>query len=244
MRICLRCKARSVAEITLVANLPPADVRAKVARTGSIWLGFCAGLALSVLPQTTIAACSPMGPTLAAGDTVDCTNNPAGAQTTRLGQGPGPPAADNINVIVDDGASIIVTDTNAISLGSGTLGTNSTITLGSGPNGGSAANPPVVIHTDTNGAATSGQYGKGDNTIEFNNNYTITINRNATVEATGTETTSEAINPIGSGNHIINYGFIDGGPSSAIFFDNVNTTAASPRNSVDNFGTINAPPWP
>jgi outer membrane autotransporter protein len=147
-------------------------------------------------------------------------------------------------VIVNDGTTISVTDTNAISLGNGPVGTNATITLGSGPNGGSASNPAVVIHTDTNGTATSGQYGKGDNTIEFNNNYTITINRNATVEATGTETTSEAINPIGSGNHIINYGFIDGGPSSAIFFDNVNTTAASPRNSVDNFGTINAPPGP
>ena len=72
----------------------------------------------------------------------------------------------------------------------------------------------------------------------------LIINKNVTVKATGTQTSSEAINPFGSGNHIINYGFIDGGPSSAIFFENVGTTAASPRNSVDNFGTINAPPGP
>jgi fibronectin-binding autotransporter adhesin len=240
VRVCLRCKSRIAAPIAFASNWSPAELRATLSQTGSIWLGICAGLALSVLPQTAFAQCVPQGPTLTAGVPVNC----SGAQTTRLGQGPGPPAADNINVIVNNGASISVIDTNAISLGSGTLGTNSTITLGSGPNGGSASNPAVVIHTDTNGTATSGQYGKGDNTIEFNNNYTLTINRNATVEATGTETTSEAINPIGSGNHIINYGFIDGGPSSSIFFENVNTTGSSPRNSVDNFGTINAPPGP
>jgi outer membrane autotransporter protein len=230
IRVCLRCKSRIVAPIAFAAH--------RTAPTASIWLALYAGLALFLFSQTAIAQCVPGGTTLPSPSIVSC--NPPG-QTTRLGQGPG---ADNVTVTVQDGTTISVTDTNAISLGNGTLGANSTITLGSGPNGGSAANPPVVIHTDTNGTATSGQYGKGDNTIEFNNNYTLTINRNATVEATGTETTSEAINPIGSGNHIINYGFIDGGPSSAIFFDNVNTTATSPRNSVDNFGTINAPPGP
>jgi hypothetical protein len=129
VRVCLRCKSRIAAPIALAAHRTAPEVRAKLAGTGSISLWLCAGLALSFVPQTAIAACSPTGPTLTPGVTVDCTNNPAGAQTTRLGQGPGPPAADNINVIVDDGASIIVTDTNAISLGSGTLGTNSTITL-------------------------------------------------------------------------------------------------------------------
>ena len=239
-RVCLRCKSRIAPRIAVSAHWTPSKFRARLAGTGSIWLGLCSGLALSVFSETAIAACVPAGPTLTAGVPVTC----SGPQTTRLGQGPGPPAADNINVIVNNGASINVTDTNAISLGSGTVAVPGNITLGSGPNGGSASNPAVVIHTDTNGSATSGQYGKGDNTIEFNNNYTLTINRNATVEATGTETTSEAINPIGSGNHIINYGFIDGGPSSAIFFENVNTSGASPRNSVDNFGSINAPPGP
>lgn len=35
---------------------------------------------------------------------------------------------------------------------------------------------------------------------------------------------------------------IQGGPSSAIFFENINTSAASPRNVVDNFGTIQLVP--
>ncbi len=56
--------------------------------------------------------------------------------------------------------------------------------------------------------------------------------------AVGTQFTSEAINFFGSGNTVINYGLIRGGPSSAIFFENVNTAAASPRNKVDNFSTI------
>ena len=100
------------------------------------------------------------------------------------------------------------------------------------------------MQTTTNGGATSGQYGKGDNTIEFGSYTDLTINKNATVAATGTQITSEAVNPIGPGNTITNYGTIQGGPSSAIFFENVNTSAASPRNVVDNFGSIIAPPGP
>ena len=69
---------------------------------------------------------------------------------------------------------------------------------------------------------------------------TLTINANASVIASGPQTTEEAINPIGAGNAIINRGLIKAGASSAIFFENVGTTAASPRNSVDNFGTIDA----
>ena len=136
---------------------------------------------------------------------------------------------------VNDGGSVAVTNTNAISLGN-----NATITLGtSGPlPGGSAANPPVLVQTTTNGSAGQGQYGDGSNTIDVGSNGRIVINRNASVIATGTQTNSEAINPYGAGNTIINYGLIQGGPSSAIFFENINTSAASPRNVVDNFGTI------
>ncbi len=209
-----------------------ADLCARFASRGR-WLGLGAGIALLVFSRTAIAACSPAGPTLTPGVTVTC----SGTQTTRLGQGPG---ADNVTVIANDGATISVLNANAISLGN-----NATITLGTSvPAGGSASNAPVLIQTTTNGGANGGQYGKGDNTIEFNNNSTLIINKNATVQATGSQITSEAINAIGSGDHIINYGFIVGGPSSAIFFENINTTGASPRNSVDNFGTIIAPPGP
>ena len=84
----------------------------------------------------------------------------------------------------------------------------------------------------------TGEYGKGDNTIEFNDSSTLIINTGASVIASGPETTEEAINPIGSGNAIINHGLIKAGASSAIFFENIDTTAG--RNSVDNFGTIDA----
>ena len=76
----------------------------------------------------------------------------------------------------------------------------------------------------------------------MNSNSTIIIYKNGVVAANGTQNNSEAINPYGSGNTIINYGTIQGGPSSAIFFENINTTAASPRNVVDNYGTITVGP--
>lgn len=60
--------------------------------------------------------------------------------------------------------------------------------------------------------------------------------------AAGTNTSSEAINVHGPGDRIVNYGYIIGRPSSAIFFENVNTTAASPRNVVDNYGVIELRP--
>ena len=62
----------------------------------------------------------------------------------------------------------------------------------------------------------------------------------ASVIATGVGTSSEAVNAIGSGNTIINYGLIEGQPSSAIFFESTDTTAG--RNVVENFGVIEALP--
>ena len=148
----------------------------------------------------------------------------SGAVGTRVGQGPG---ADNVTLIVNDGGTIDVPNTNAISLGN-----NGNITLGSG------AGPAVLVRTTTSGAGTGGQYGTGDDTIEFGSGVHLIINENASVIATGTQHQSEAINPEGPGNTITNFGLIQGGPSSAIFFQNTGTTGASPRNTVDNFGTI------
>ena len=206
-----------------------------------VWALPLGGLLLAAGSQPSLAGCTsssffnpPFFPNnVHTNSTVTC----FGLTPTRVGQGPG---ADNVTVIVRDGATIGVTNANALSLGD-----NAMITLGTSvPPGGSASNAPVLIQTTTNGGANGGQYGTGDNTIEFNENSTLVINKNVTVKSTGTQTSSEAINPFGSGNHIINYGTIDGGPSSAIFFENVGTSAASPRNSVDNFGAINAPPGP
>ena len=186
------------------------------------------GLVLAAgLPKSALAQCSASG-TLTPGSVVTC----SGSQTSRVGQGPG---ADRVTVIVNDGGTVRVTNTNSISLGN-----NVTITLGTpGPGpGGSAGNPAVVVQTTTNAGASGGQYGDGSNTIDVGSNSTILINKNASVIATGTQTSAEAINPYGAGNTILNYGLIQGGPSSAMFFQNVGTTGASPRNVVDNYGVI------
>ena len=169
-----------------------------------------------------------------AGSPTTVTCNSSSVQTTRVGQGgtvsPAPPAADYVNVTVNNGASVNVLNQNAISLGS-----NATITLGTG------SGAAVIVQTTTNGSATNGQYGDGDNTIDVNNNSLIIINKNASVIAAGTQGSSEAINPYGSGNTIINYGVIQGGPSNALYFENANTNGSSPRNVVDNFGQIISP---
>lgn len=126
---------------------------------------------------------------------------------------------------MNSGATISVLDTNASSLGDHAI-----ITVSSG----------AIVKTTTDSRGNSGEYGKGDNTIEFNNNSILMINTGASVIASGPETTEEAINPISAGNTIINHGLIQAGASSSIFFENVDTNAASPRNVVDNFGTIDA----
>ena len=99
-----------------------------------------------------------------------------------------------------------------------------------------------MVQTTTNSHAGNGLYGDGSNTIDVGSNSMILIQAGGSVIASGTQNTSEAINPFGAGNHIINFGLIQGGPSSAIFFQNVDTNASSPRNVVDNFGTIQAIP--
>ena len=194
-------------------------------------ISFCAPrlarLVLAILPAAAafglqyeaLAQCSASG-ALPVGAVVTC----SGTQSTIVGQGPG---ADNVIVTVNDGASVAVTDTNAISLGN-----NATITLGS-----SGPNPPVLVETTTDGAAGNGQYGDGSNTIDIGSNSTIVINSNASVIAAGTQSTSEAINPYGSGDTITNYGVIQGGPSTAIWFQNV-APSRSPANVVENYGTI------
>jgi outer membrane autotransporter protein len=184
--------------------------------------------ATAIGSEQAYSQCSASG-TLSPGTTVSC----GGAQTTIVGQGPG---ADNVTITATDGSSVKVTNSNAISVGN-----QSAIILGSsGPApGGSAANAPVVVQTTTNASAGSGRYGDGSNTIDIGSNSTVLINRNASVISTGTQGTSEAINPYGFGNTITNYGLIQGGPSTAIWFQDVGP-ANSARNVVNNFGIITA----
>jgi outer membrane autotransporter protein len=72
----------------------------------------------------------------------------------------------------------------------------------------------------------------GANTIEVNNNSTITVEAGATVAATGTATNSEAMNPMGTGNTIINNGTVRSAHASIWF------QANSGANTVVNNGTI------
>ena len=228
MLVCLRCKYEIVARIPFAAYRAPCELRVRRSGTGPTWLWVCAGLAFFVLPQTAFAACSPAGPAIVSGATVNC--NVGGTQAGRIGNGPAgaPGNGDGVTVNVNNGAIIDVKDLNAISLHN-----NAIITVGS-----VSGTATTTVETDTDAGANSGQYSKGDNTIEFNNNSVLTIYANGRVVASGTEETAEAINPIGSGNTIINRGLIKAGASSAIFFENIDTSGG--RNSVDNFGTIDA----
>jgi hypothetical protein len=131
------------------------------------------GLLLAAASQPSFANCRsssffepPFFPNnLSSDSTVTC----SGVTATRVGQGL---LAFNINAIANDGATISVLNSKAISLGD-----NAMIILGTSvPPGGSASNAPVLIKTTTNGGANGGQYGTGDNTIEFDDNSTLIIN--------------------------------------------------------------------
>jgi outer membrane autotransporter protein len=133
-------------------------------------------------------------------------------------------------VTVNDGTQASLRNAGVISLFNGAQ-----IQVGSGT--ALSATPTVTLQNSaTTGSASN--FGTGFNTIEVNANSRITIGGNAQVIAAGISQQSEAINVHGPGNQIVNYGYIIGGPSSAIFFENTNTTVADALNTVDNFGVI------
>ncbi len=187
-------------------------------------LAFLAGtigeLIFAAATQPALASCSASGTLVpgTSGAPTIVTCDSSSAQSSRVGQGPG---ANYINVTVGANAQIVVPNDNSISLGN-----NASIVINSGA---------LVQSTGNSG---NGQYSDGPNTIDVNNNSSILIKAGASVITTNTQGTSEAINPYGAGNTIINYGLIQGGASTAIWFQNANTTASSPRNVVDNYGII------
>jgi outer membrane autotransporter protein len=105
---------------------------------------------------------------------------------------------DNRTVTVGPGAGISAGDAPAISLGDGAA-----ITVN-----GTVENAAV---------ASGGGYGTGGNTIEFNNNGTLTIGPGGSVLSNGTQGSAEAVNVQGTNNTIINNGRINAVNAAAIW---------------------------
>jgi outer membrane autotransporter protein len=153
---------------------------------------------------------------VATGAAIAC-SSAGGTQGTTVGTGPTTAASTSVDV--QSGALIDTVNNSAISLGN-----NANITIRNGA---------TVQNSSTNG---NSPYpgGIGANTIEFNSNSTITIEQGANVFADGSAGNSEAINPVGSGNTIINHGTVRS-THAAIWFQ-----ANSGNNTILNTGTMEA----
>ncbi|SED89701.1 autotransporter-associated beta strand repeat-containing protein [Rhizobiales bacterium GAS188] len=125
----------------------------------------------------------------------------AGLFTATVGIGPATPANSVLNLLAN--SQIVVGNANAISLADG-----ANITLG----------PGAIVQATSTG--TGGLYGTGGDTVEFRNNSTLTVAAGAQILSLGTAGNSEAINPEGSGNLIVNNGTIRATNAAAIFFQN------------------------
>ena len=78
-------------------------------------------------------------------------------------------------------------------------------------------------------------WGARGNTIEFGSNGKLTISANAKVQALGTDTMGEAVNVMGGGNTIINYGLISAVSAPAIWFQDL---VVGVPNAIENYGII------
>lgn len=127
---------------------------------------------------------------------------PGTTQTMIVGSGPTTPSGASVDV--QPNAVISTGGLPAISLGD-----NSNILIQGGA---------TVQNSAPDG--TNGYYGTGTNTIEFHSGNTLTIEQGAKVLSNGTAFDAEAINPIGTGNTIINNGEIRSqAGGSAIWFE-------------------------
>ncbi|KQW54135.1 autotransporter outer membrane beta-barrel domain-containing protein [Variovorax sp. Root411] len=142
---------------------------------------------------------------------VNCTGN----QATTVGAGAA--TTPGISVTVHSGATVSTGNSSGISVGNqaAIVVQNGGIVQNNALNGGASPYPSI-----------------GANTIEINNNSTVTIDAGGSVTASGAGTNSEAINPVGSGNTITNNGSISSA-HTAIWFQ-----ASSGSNTVVNTGSI------
>ena len=167
--------------------------------------------ALSVAPVTTYAACNTSG------QITTCDTNTPNPWTTTVGTA----TEDGRVVTVETGSQLAVGDANAISLRD-----NANVTVRNGAT------------VSANGINATGLYNIGPNTIEFRDNNTLTIEQGGQVLATGTQYRGEAINPLGTGNRIINSGTIKADHAAAIWFQNTSGLNTVVNNAT---GIIQAP---
>ncbi|MDM0053882.1 autotransporter-associated beta strand repeat-containing protein, partial [Variovorax sp. J22R115] len=174
-------------------------------RSGAVQATIAA--ALLGLAGTASATCSTSANVI----TCDTT----GAATGIAGQGDNTPAGTS--VIVQPKAIISSGGLPAISVGS-----NSTIVIHAG----------AKVENNAPGT-TNGNFGAGANTIEFRSGNTLTIEKGAKVLSTGVAGNAEAINPIGTGNRIVNNGEIRSqAGGAAIWFE-----SSTGSNTIENGAT-------
>lgn len=146
-------------------------------------------------------------------DVITCDTN--GVATGTAGRGDTTPAYKSVILLPD--AIISSGGLPAISVGS-----DSTILIQS----------RARVENNASGTA-NGNYGTGANTIEFRSGNTLTIEQGAKVLSTGSAGNAEAINPIGTGNRIVNNGEIRSqAGGAAIWFE-----SATGSNIIENGAT-------
>ena len=162
-------------------------LRGSAPSNGQVLRGICVAALLAsmavALPSPAQANCTTSG------TTVTCDSSAPNPYTTTIGTGT--PTAPGTTVNVGTNAQVVVGDANAISLGN-----NATITIAGGG---------LVQNT---GVSSGGLSGAGPNTIELRNNGTLTVQAGATVYSAGSSSRAEAVNPLGRGNVIDNFGTI------------------------------------
>jgi hypothetical protein len=134
------------------------------------------------------------------GTTVSCDSTPPTPWPTTIGTGPITASGTTVNVGVN--AQVVVSNANAISLGN-----NASITISGG----------ALVQNSA--FSTSGLYGTGGNTIEFNNNSTLIVQAGGTVFATGPASNAEAIAAEGVGSVVDNFGTIRASRAGVFFSD-------------------------
>ncbi|MFO1141627.1 MAG: autotransporter-associated beta strand repeat-containing protein [Amaricoccus sp.] len=180
----------------------------------------CASTALPLVLAAAAGVFLPSSRALAncttAGVTTTCSNTAPNPYTSTIGTGPG---FNGRTVEVLNGATVATVNAPAISLGD-----NATVNVRTGG---------AVSGNTVSG---EGNFGSGPNIVEFNSNGTLLVEQGASIVQTGSNNRSEAVNVHGFGNTLTNYGTISGTGSAALWFED--TTTGTPRNIVDNFGTI------